>query len=79
MLSAVLLCVGATTAAQSQSDRRRDPADAQARVPAVQYRSAFADYRNFREPETQSWREANDQVRDLGGHKGHAKPKAGHH
>lgn len=74
MLSAVLLCVGASAAAQS--DGRRNPADAQARVPAAQYRSAFADYRTFREPEVQSWREANDRVRDLGGHKGTAKPEA---
>jgi hypothetical protein len=74
MLMTFLLCVGASAAAQS--DRRRNPADAQARVPAVEYRSAFADYRTFREPEVESWREANDRVRDLGGHKGMAKPEA---
>ena len=76
ILSTFLLCAGASAAAQS--DSRRDPTDAQARVPAVEYRSAFADYQTYRDPEIQGWREVNDQVRDLGGHKGLAgKPAAG--
>jgi hypothetical protein len=76
ILSTFLLCVGGSAAAQS--DVRRDPSDAQARVPAVQYRSAFTEYQPFREPEIEKWREMNDQARDLGGHRGQgAKPESG--
>lgn len=75
ILSTFLLCLGASAAARS--DARRDPVDAQARAPAVQYRSAFADYQTYREPEIEKWREVNDQVRDLGGHKGQAAKAAG--
>jgi hypothetical protein len=74
------ICAGAAFA---QTDAQRNPSDPQQRVPAVEYRSAFSDYRPYREPETAKWREANDQVRALGGHKGHvaktqpaAKPEA---
>jgi hypothetical protein len=76
ILSTFLACVAGSAAAQS--DMRRDPSDAQARVPAVQYRSAFSEYQPYREPEIQKWREMNDQARDLGGHRGQAaRPGSG--
>jgi hypothetical protein len=76
ILSTFLLCAGGSAAAQS--DVRRDPSDAQARVPAVQYRSAFTEYQPYREPEIEKWREMNDQARDLGGHMGQAaRPGSG--
>ena len=36
------------------------------------YRSAFADYRNFKDEPLGSWREANEAMGRLGGHMGHA-------
>ncbi len=36
------------------------------------YRSAFADYRNFKDEPMGSWRETNDAMGRLGGHMGHA-------
>ena len=50
------------------------PARSQAARPAPDatgYRSAFSDYRRFEaEPPAKGWREANDEVRDVGGHAG---------
>jgi hypothetical protein len=53
-----------------------DPADAKAVSPAPQYRSAFADYRAWREPELTNWRSANDEVAAVGGHMGHVRGQA---
>jgi len=38
-----------------------------------QYRSVFADYRAWREPEPMDWRAANRAVGALGGHMGHVR------
>ncbi|MGQ0654946.1 MAG: hypothetical protein ACT4P4_22205 [Betaproteobacteria bacterium] len=66
--------IAATAAAQPEG--RRKATDPEAPVQPVQYRSAFADYKPFREPEAANWRDVNDEVRGLGGHMGHAgKPK----
>lgn len=76
IFSTLLLCLGGAVFAQSEA--RRDPSDPQAGVPAVQYRSAFSEYQPFRDPEIGKWREANDQMKELGGHRGHvAKPGNG--
>lgn len=77
----VLLLAASVIAAHAaaQADGRALPTDPQAPVPGVQYRSAFTDYRSFREPEAADWREVNEQMRALGGHMGHAgrgKPPA---
>ena len=71
-LAASLFAAGAA----AQSDGRRNPTDSQAPVPPVQYRSAFADYQPFREPDLADWRRVNEEMKGLGGHQGHAaKPK----
>ena len=67
---ALALCAGAALA---QGDKPRDATDPKAKAPPVQYRSTFSDYRSFREPEAASWREVNDQVNSLGGHRGHVQ------
>jgi len=41
------------------------------------YRSAFANYRAWREPELMDWRRANDEVGAAGGHMGHVRGQAG--
>ena len=79
MLKVVFVALAAAAAGtvQAQSGTRPDPADPKASVPAAQYRSAFSQYQPYRDPEIEKWREVNDQVKDLGGHKGHvAKPAA---
>ena len=45
-------------------------ADANARVPETQYRSAFTGYQPFREQKLAPWRELNDEVHKAGGHIG---------
>lgn len=83
----VLVFALAAVAAGAAQAQQAAPGDAQAKVPPVEYRSAFADYRPFREPEMEKWREVNDQVKGLGGHVGHvgkpkpaaSKPAAGGH
>lgn len=82
----------ATLAGAAQASERPDPSDPKAKGVPVEYRSAFADYRPAEEPKVGDWRRSNDEVRALGGHKGHvpraageakkpaaADPHAGHH
>jgi hypothetical protein len=35
------------------------------------YRSAFADYRGFKDEPLKAWRESNEAMQHLGGHMGH--------
>jgi hypothetical protein len=42
----------------------------------IQYRSVFADYRAWREPEPIDWRAANRAAGALGGHMGHVRGHA---
>lgn len=77
-IAATLAAISAG-AAFAQTAAQRNPSDPQQPVPLMEYRSAFSDYRPYRDPETVKWRDANDEVRALGGHKGHAakaKPAA---
>ena len=71
--TAVLVAMPASAQPPSVS---ANPADAKAASPVPQYRSAFADYRAWREPELMNWRSANDEAGALGGHmnqvRGHA-------
>jgi hypothetical protein len=57
-------------AAAAQSAAKPDPADPKARVPSVEYRSAFEGYRRYAEPEVTGWREMNQEVGRVGGHLG---------
>jgi hypothetical protein len=53
-----------------------DPTDAKAVSPMPQYRSAFADYRAWREPALANWRNANDEAGAAGGHMGDVRGQA---
>jgi hypothetical protein len=66
----MLLALAALTAGSAAAQERRDPADAQAKAPPVEYRSAFESYRPYAEPELASWRAVNEEVRNVGGHVG---------
>lgn len=59
-----------------QSAPPPDPSEAKAKVPAFEYRSAFAGYQRHADPELAPWREVNDEVGRTGGHAGHVKPPA---
>jgi len=52
------------------------PADAARAASPSPYRSAFADYRGWREPEPANWRAANETAAALGGHMGHVRGRA---
>jgi hypothetical protein len=56
--------------------RAADPADPAAMVPQPDYRSAFSGYRKAGFDEKRDWRQANDAVRDTGGHTGALKDGA---
>ena len=72
MKIAVLLALSAFAGGTALAEQpgRADPRDPQAKAPAVIYRSAFQDYRSFREQEPVAWREVNDEVARVGGHAG---------
>jgi hypothetical protein len=70
LLSAAV--VTATEPARA-ADRRPDPADPAILVPAPDYQSVFAGYRKPGADERLDWRQANDVVRDVGGHAGALK------
>jgi hypothetical protein len=61
-----LAFVGAS-AAQAQADSPRQPTDPRLAAPTPQYRSAFADYQAYREPEVGNWRQANEEVKSAEG------------
>ena len=67
MLPALLLA--GVVAAQSAG--RTNPADPQAKVPPVEYRSAFEGYRPFAEEDLRDWRKSNDEVGAAGDHTVH--------
>lgn len=58
-------------AAAAQGAVRTSPLDPHAKVPPVEFRSAFEGYRPFVEQEQRDWREANEEVGAAGGHAGH--------
>jgi hypothetical protein len=70
-----------------QAIRQPNPGDADAAVPALTHVSAFREYRHPADEEQtpdKVWREANEEMRRLGGHAGHAgaassQESAGHH
>jgi hypothetical protein len=66
----LLLATAAGGAAFAQSGDANDARAPAAKAPAVTYRSAFEDYRPYREQELASWREVNEEVARVGGHIG---------
>lgn len=73
LVALMVSAVGAQAAAQSVPARQDQAANAAAKVPVEQHRSAFEGYRSYKDEEAVRWREANDEVGRLGGHVGHVK------
>jgi hypothetical protein len=73
-VAAALLPAAAMAQGASAPPPRPDPADAKALVPALQHRSAIADYRRLDGPAPPvPWREANDRVERIGGWRAYAR------
>jgi hypothetical protein len=75
LLPALLCALGFAAAAQPASvpARRADPLDAEARVPAVAYTSAFSRYPRAAESKAIPWRDANDTTARIGGWRAYAR------
>lgn len=72
----VALFIGLAACAADWAAVPPNAREAQAAVPLVEYRSAFADYKPFADQELADWRKANDEVGAAGGHAAH-KPGQG--
>jgi hypothetical protein len=57
--------------AVAQGSGRPDPRDPGAKVPPVEFRSAFEGYRPYADQDLRDWRKSNDEVGAAGGHGGH--------
>lgn len=71
----IALAALAAGVAVAQEARRPDPAEAKAKVPPPEYRSAFEGYRPYTDEKVAPWRESNDAVKP----KPAAKPPAAGH
>jgi hypothetical protein len=60
----------AVGAAFAENEKGRHPTKPDVAVPRVTYRSAFEDYRSYRDTEPAPWREVNEEVARIGGHAG---------
>jgi hypothetical protein len=54
--------------AVAQGNGRPDPRDHGAKVPPVEFRSAFEGYRPYAEADLRDWRKSNDEVGAARGH-----------
>lgn len=72
----LLLAALAAGNAVGKEEKRPDPVDPQASVPASPYRSAFEGFRGLEEPKPVPWREANDEAARIGGHPGILRDRA---
>lgn len=70
-IAATLAALAAAGAALAQEPRRAGPAEASANAPNSRYDSVFTGYRRYQDEPIAPWREANDEMRRLGGHVGH--------
>lgn len=68
-----ILLSAALAAAPAASAQGTTAPDAARLATPSQYRSAFADYRAWREPAPVNWREANETAGALAGHMGHVR------
>lgn len=76
----LLACVASLVALPAVAQSARvpvDPADGKSVSSMPAYRSSFADYRAWREPELTNWRNANDEVGAMRGHMGHVRGRTG--
>ena len=71
----VALCAALFPAlAYAQTTARANAADPAASAPRFEYRSAFEDYRAWKDEPAGSWRALNSEAGQIGGHAGHLAP-----
>ena len=70
LIAVIALAAHGSLAAAQPTASHTNPADPDAPAPALQYESAFTDYRAFRETPLAPWRDVNDEVARVGGHLG---------
>ncbi|MFZ6644779.1 hypothetical protein ACO0LO_03640 [Undibacterium sp. TJN25] len=63
----------AQTVQPAQPEKRPDPLEARAPVPALQYQSSLQTYRPFADEEVGNWRAQNDAVGKIGGWRTYAR------
>jgi hypothetical protein len=56
--------------AVAQGAGQPDPRDPKAKVPPVEFRTAFEGYQSYAEPDLRDWRKSNEEVGAAGGHAG---------
>ncbi len=71
--AAATLAVFAACAQAAPEHARKDPANPQAEVPAVAYRSSLNDHRRIGDEPVGNWRALNDKVRAVGGWRAYAR------
>lgn len=69
-VAAFVIAAVAPIAAAQQQVVQPDPGNSAAPVPALNYHSAFAGYRSYREEPLAPWRGVNEEVTRAGGHSG---------
>lgn len=57
--------------AWGDATRDRHPSDPATPAPAIEYRSVFANYQSLLDSERKSWRRANEEAGESGGHVSH--------
>jgi hypothetical protein len=55
----------------AQGAKPSDPRDPKAKVPPVEFRSAFEGFRPYADQDLRDWRKSNEEVGAAGGHAGH--------
>jgi hypothetical protein len=75
MIRTIVIVVALSSAWTATAQTVPTPASAPpaAKAEPLTYRSAFADYRPWQEPEPLAWRAANASAAALGGHLGHVR------
>jgi hypothetical protein len=66
---AVLMLIAGVAFAEPK--RPPDPREPRAKAAAVEYRSAFAGYRAYADPQQRDWRKSNQEVGNAAGQGGH--------
>jgi hypothetical protein len=68
----LVLAVSRIGIAGAQSGDRPDPADPSVPGAVFRYESAFEGYQDVQDRKLTPWKDANEEMRRLGGHAGHA-------
>jgi hypothetical protein len=79
MYRSISIALAALAAGATAAQEAGRPVSTNPRAPTlgVEYRSAFAEYQPFADEKIVPWRDANEAVKNGGGHAGHAAKRQG--